>query len=341
MGLSERLALGATAVVAATIVAAIAVSPTDDTAPAISGFRGAQRPMISRETAGVIDAGHLQSGPIVAMTETAAGVFVLQNSSWLLVARGKTFGPFGSSTRGRPGWIASGVAIEVRDSQVYILDRTRRAVHVFTHDGTWRRTVDLAIASGLPDRFVMDRAGRWIVSAFINDGLQNSRWLLLRYDHHGAADTIYIREGSTFDFVIPVVADGNRVYAFNSATYRVDELSADGLGAHFVRGNPPRVPIPDSVRRSLNRYMSKVPGRSTAGLRYVPIVVHAASLPAGRFAVAISTSLDKVMVEEIDSMGRPHATLVESAQLPIALVRGGMLSLVEETNRTIVQRQRF
>lgn len=341
MPFSQRLALSGLVVVGVTLAAHVAVTPHEESVHAIRGYQAPYRPWRPPETAAVFDASRLVAGPVVAITEDSGAVFILQTRAWLKYEHGKTFGPFGADTRGAPGSITSGTAIEVRDSSIYIVDRVQRAVLIFRRTGQWVRSVDLAMPSATIDRFVIDRTGRWIISAITNTTPgRPSKWLLLRYGGGTTPDTIYSRAGDAFDFAIPVIGDNGRVFVFNSTTYEIEELGDSGVIRLFGRPNPPRVPIPDAAHRRLDHYLADSPIRESV-LHYVPVVAQAAALSGGQFAVAMSASLDDVIVEEIDSLGHAVATRAGPVSLPIAIMKGSLLTLREDANQTIIERRRF
>lgn len=349
MTLSKRLTLG-------TLVLAIGLGATSvmlsRTEPAVRRFHGWLAPLqpLSRpEIVGRIDPAQLGKGQIVAFADNGSDVFLLHNQSWLRVGPAGVRGPFGASARDGEGRIGSGADIAVHDSAVYVLDRVTRSVLAFTIEGHWRKRLPLLpTASTLafaPEHMVTTRDGRLIVSGLRGAGFGSSSRVLLHQSSKDNFDSLTALPTALLNVVIPFAGLSGRVYAVESSTYKFIELTSTGAQVRrFARPEAPRIPLPDSVRRSLARWTVRISAAGTQDLipKYLPAVFMAAQRHTGSFVVAIASAVDSVLIEELDQNGVPlHTFTRHPLPIPVGLSDHGIITIREDVNATIVERQRW
>jgi hypothetical protein len=173
----------------------------------------------------------------------------------------------------------------------------------------------------------------------------NSSRVLLRQRSDEDFDSLAALPSALFDMVIPIAAASGSVFAVESSTYSFVELAATGAQLRrFARPEAPRVPLSDSVRRSLARWTVQISATGGRDLipKYLPAVFTAAQRRTGSFVVAVASAVDSALVEELDRDGVPLLTFTpESLPLPVGLTDHGVITIREDANATIVERHRW
>jgi hypothetical protein len=338
----QRLALGMFGVTLAVATAYVATAPR--VVGARTGMLAPDEALGPPHIVGAVDAEHLSAGPIVAVSLHGAHAYLLQNHSWLRVSGENVDGPFGDESRGGRGWIASGAGIAVVDSAVYVLDRLNRSLHVFAHSGVWRRTIRLNGNKGvydfLPERISVSSDGTIALSGYQNGS--DAGWSIGLLDR----DTLRLvlhRPSSVFDLLVPLVKRDGSIAVLISNDYEFVEITRSGTETRrFTRRNPPRFALRASERTEMQNYLDRNPASTRAGHHppeLIPAVAHAYVRPNGAFLVAVTAGEDDVLVEELDSGGRPLRTLLRhGVPLPVGFFDNGIVLLREEAQRTVVER---
>lgn len=350
MTLSQRLALGSLVLAVGLGGAHLVLSRAQPVVQRLHGSLAPLRPLGAAEVVGRVDPARLGKGQIVGVAYNGSDVFLLQQQGWLSVGPTGVHGPFGAEERDGEGRIISGADIAVRDSVVYVLDRVTKSVLTFTTTGQWRSKLSLSATASLfglsPEHITVAREGQLTVSGFRGLGSGEAGRVLLRDNARGTFDTLATIPAALFDIVLPVSVRSGNVLALESSSYGFTELdSSGGVVRRFERREPPRVPLSDSLRRSLVRLavQASAPGGPRRAIpKYLPAAFAAIERPGGSFVVAIMTAIDSVLLEELDADGKPLWTLTpEALPLPIGLTPHGVITLREEVNATIVERRHW
>ena len=344
MNLTRRFAFGS-AVIASILGALYLATSMTGTVSRLPGWRAPYRALGAVRRVGTIDASQLAAGPIVALTDDGRDVYVLQNHAWLRIGATGVAGPFGVGARGSAGAILSAADIAVRDSTVYVLDRAARSIHTYAATGRWLNTIRLQppVATFTPEHIAAPATGFLIVTGFGSDGRSQTHRYVLLLNADGALDTLYVIESELFGVLVPVASTRDRLLVLQSEPYRLTLLQR-GAAHHFARTNAERVPLPDSLRRSLSRYLAYLPAdRSPFAIpSYLPQALAATETRSGHFVVAEVAAIDSVWIEELDATASPVHTLVTAPiALPVGLTRFGLLTIREDASTTTVLRHSF
>ena len=288
----------------------------------------------------------------------AAGdtVLIVQSGRWLLIVDGTLLGPFGSTVRGSPTWLARGIAGGFSPQGIVILDAGRNVLSLWSTTGERLAERELRLASGYAvqhQALAVDASGRVLVQSIVthDDGSSPTEVRYPRFgdDARTQPDTLVHRllhGDPSAAYATPLLAtrpDGSYV-TVNALTWQIEVYGAtDGLAQRAVRATGPRWATPDSVRRHLARFTEQMDPRYRNGMQFpalIPPVRGITRSASGHLITLSADANDHLHAEVLQLDGSALGRLWRLPEpLPVFAAGGALYRLRELDDVTVLERQ--
>ncbi len=294
----------------------------------------------------------LPAGRVQDLDARRDTLFVLQPHAWLFVVGGQPSAPFGTRTRGAPGWIGRGTGIAASGNGVWVLDDLRQRAAHWALDGTRATERDLRSSRGLGamhQRIVALDGDAFVITSAV-PGQGAFEWIVTRL-HPSGTDTLIeghgrgIRGGGHDEPHFAVLRDG-RLVSIDASSWRVRHFTADGsLAAEHLRPDAPRWALPDSARRALQRttaFLGPTLQEALATDATIPPVRAITATADNRLIVLSAVTMEATHAELVALDGTPIARLwAQPEEHPVFLADGALYRIRALDDVTIIERQRL
>lgn len=268
--------------------------------------------------------------------------WVLGRTQWRGATGSVVLGPFGSSIRGAPGFIAAAQQIFATPAGIFVLDRASATIIQWSREGEVQRRFSLPTgSSAVMHEFVAGANGLPIAVAQGFDATAAIDLLILRlHGERARADTLLVQHNSPSVFTLPRLAQQHASLVLgNPFDHTLTWITNDGVVHRTVgRSDAPIWLTPDSLRGGFAERIGSAPGSTPAtfampdtlpSLRFLDVTT------MGRIIKGIDPGTGTTAFELYDSAGAPVGRLpLPASATAFFLTRAGVVWLSESVNAT-------